>query len=112
MLAGCYLSHGMHASCRPALHRLPDRVPPRHACRGKAYLHVRVVGGKAFTDYLARAPRPGEQLVLSMELFGQRVTLPAVAAGKWGSSSCAPARLGQSARFLLVDTCRHPNAMP
>lgn len=61
------------------------------ACRGRAYLHVRVVGGKAFTDYLARAPRPGEQLLLSMELFGQRCTLPAVAAGKSPAHTIAQA---------------------
>jgi hypothetical protein len=39
---------------------------------GRCFLHVRLLKGLAFTDYVVRDPLPGEQLQLSLELFGQR----------------------------------------
>ena len=46
-------------------------------------LHVKVLGGRAFTEYVARQAAPGEKLVLHGELFGQRFsTRPAAAAAE------------------------------
>ncbi|KAG2443237.1 hypothetical protein HYH02_009310 [Chlamydomonas schloesseri] len=53
----------------------PAELPP-----GRAFLHVKVLGGRAFADFLARAPARGEQLQLALELFGQRLTCEPVPA--------------------------------
>ncbi|KAG2443442.1 hypothetical protein HXX76_001800 [Chlamydomonas incerta] len=54
----------------------PAELPP-----GRAFLHVKLLGGRAFADFLARAPHRGERLQLALELFGQRFTAEPVAAG-------------------------------
>lgn len=57
---------------------------------GNAYLHVKVLGGRAFADYVARRAAPHEQLQLCAELFGQRLNTPPVPA------SAEPAFLGEA----------------
>ncbi|EFJ50198.1 hypothetical protein VOLCADRAFT_104023 [Volvox carteri f. nagariensis] len=47
---------------------------PAELPAGKAFLHVKLLGGRAFTDYTLRIPGPEERLQLSLELFGQRFT--------------------------------------
>ena len=56
--------------------RRPNTYP---VCR-KLLLHVKVLGGRAFTEYVTRHAVPGEQLVLHGELFGQRFTTQPVKA--------------------------------
>ncbi|GLC75661.1 Centrosomal protein of 76 kDa [Pleodorina starrii] len=55
-------------------------VKPAELPTGKAFLHVKLLGGRAFADYVVRIPGPEEQLQLSLELFGQRFTTQPVAA--------------------------------
>ena len=45
-----------------------------------AFLHIKVLGGRAFTDYVAAPACQGETLRLCGELFGQRWETPAVGA--------------------------------
>ncbi|KXZ45045.1 hypothetical protein GPECTOR_59g653 [Gonium pectorale] len=54
----------------------PAELPPA----GKSFLYVKLLGGRAFSDFVARPPFPGEQLHLSLELFGQRFTTQPVPA--------------------------------
>ncbi|GLI65761.1 hypothetical protein VaNZ11_009376 [Volvox africanus] len=54
---------------------------PAELPSGKTFLHVKLLGGRAFTDYTVRIPGHDEQLQLSLELFGQRFnTKPVTAA--------------------------------
>ncbi|KAG2497285.1 hypothetical protein HYH03_004868 [Edaphochlamys debaryana] len=58
-------------------------LKPSELPSGRSFLHVKVLGGRAFTDYLARLASAEEKLQLSMELFGQRfTTLPVPAGGE------------------------------
>jgi hypothetical protein len=50
----------------------PWCIPSLPHSGGRCFLHVRLLKGLAFTDYVVRDPLPGEQLQLSLELFGQR----------------------------------------
>lgn len=55
-------------------------VPSCARSPGRTFLHIKVLGGSAFTDYLTRPAMPGEQLVLSLEAFGQRLEVAPVPA--------------------------------
>ncbi|KXZ45051.1 hypothetical protein GPECTOR_59g659 [Gonium pectorale] len=55
-------------------------LKPAELPAGKSFLYVKLLGGRAFSDFVARPPFPGEQLQLSLELFGQRFTTQPVPA--------------------------------